>query len=227
MRPLLRWHRGRVVILGDAAHGMLPHHGQGANTSIEDAFALAALLADARPTTWRPPSPGSRPCAAPAPARSSAARWVTSSLLHLPDGPMAEARNRKVARVPEDFGWIHEYDVQQELQNIGVHSRDVPGRHQVDTRRSRHGAGRDTRRHRDHVLSSVAGVDPAEVTPEKSFTGDLGIDSMTMLEAVVALEDRFGLLIADDDWSQFSTVGDLVSTWSAPESAHPLDPVVR
>jgi len=61
------------------------------------------------------------------------------------------------------------------------------------------------------VLSSVSGVDPADVTPEKSFTGDLGVDSVTMLEAVVELEDRFGLLIADDDWSQFSTVGDLVS----------------
>ena len=61
------------------------------------------------------------------------------------------------------------------------------------------------------VLSSVSGVDPAEVTPEKSFTGDLGVDSMTMVEAVVALEDRFGLLIADDDGPQFSTVGDLVS----------------
>ena len=61
------------------------------------------------------------------------------------------------------------------------------------------------------VLSSVSGVDPADVTPEKSFTGDLGVDSMTMLEAVVALEDRFGLLIADDDWPQFATVGDLVS----------------
>src|ERR1700729_1788650 len=48
VRPLLRWYRGRVVILGDAAHGMLPHHGQGANTSIEDAFALAGLLAAAR-----------------------------------------------------------------------------------------------------------------------------------------------------------------------------------
>src|SRR3954451_1278902 len=47
VRPLLRWYRGRVVILGDAAHGMLPHQGQGANTSIEDAFALAGFLAEA------------------------------------------------------------------------------------------------------------------------------------------------------------------------------------
>ena len=40
---------------------------------------------------------------------------------------------------------------------------------------------------------------------------DLDIDSMTMLEVVVALEDRFGLLIPDDEWSRFSTVGDLVA----------------
>jgi acyl carrier protein len=61
------------------------------------------------------------------------------------------------------------------------------------------------------VLSSVTGIDPAEVTPEKSFTNDLGIDSMTMLDAVVALEDRFGVLIPDDAWPHFATVGDLVA----------------
>ena len=65
------------------------------------------------------PSPGTRPCGAPAPARSRRSAQVTSSLLHLPDGPTAEIRNRKVARVPQDFGWIHEYDVQQDLQKIG------------------------------------------------------------------------------------------------------------
>jgi acyl carrier protein len=61
------------------------------------------------------------------------------------------------------------------------------------------------------VLSSVAGVDPGEVAPEKSLTGDLGVDSMTMLEAVVALEDRFGVLIPDDAWARFSTVGQLAA----------------
>jgi acyl carrier protein len=60
------------------------------------------------------------------------------------------------------------------------------------------------------VLASITGVDPGEVTAEKTFTGDLGIDSMTLLEAIVAIEDRFGVLIPDDDWAQFSTVGDLV-----------------
>ena len=74
VRPLLRWYRGRVVILGDAAHGMLPHHGQGANTSIEDAFALAALLAEPMRRSREPRSPATRCCAAPGPGRSSAAR---------------------------------------------------------------------------------------------------------------------------------------------------------
>ncbi len=43
--PLRRWTSGRLTLLGDAAHPMLPHLGQGANQSIEDGMALAALLA--------------------------------------------------------------------------------------------------------------------------------------------------------------------------------------
>ena len=43
-RPLDTWANGRLVLLGDAAHAMLPHLGQGANQSIEDGVALAVLL---------------------------------------------------------------------------------------------------------------------------------------------------------------------------------------
>jgi salicylate hydroxylase len=43
--PLPIWTKGRLTLLGDAAHPMLPHLGQGANQSIEDGVALATILA--------------------------------------------------------------------------------------------------------------------------------------------------------------------------------------
>lgn len=61
------------------------------------------------------------------------------------------------------------------------------------------------------ILHEVAGVEPARVTPEASFAGDLEVDSLTMVEVVVAAEDRFSVRIPDDDIAGLSTVGDAVS----------------
>lgn len=124
VRPLLRWYRGRVVVLGDAAHGMLPHQGQGANTSIEDAFALAALVAGARPGDDLEPVFSRYQTLRRARTRAiQRSSQVTSSLLHLPEGPAARVRDAKVARFPEDFGWIHAYDVQEALRGSAPPSR--------------------------------------------------------------------------------------------------------
>ena len=45
--PIERWGSGPMTLLGDAAHPMLPHAGQGAAQALEDAVALGAVLADA------------------------------------------------------------------------------------------------------------------------------------------------------------------------------------
>jgi 2-polyprenyl-6-methoxyphenol hydroxylase-like FAD-dependent oxidoreductase len=44
MPALPCWHKGRVVLMGDAAHAVGPHAGQGASMAIEDALVLTACL---------------------------------------------------------------------------------------------------------------------------------------------------------------------------------------
>jgi len=46
--PLKTWSTDRITLLGDAAHAVTPHLGQGANQAVEDAITLAVLLQDAQ-----------------------------------------------------------------------------------------------------------------------------------------------------------------------------------
>ena len=46
IRRLPAWHRGRIVLMGDAAHAVSPHSGQGASMALEDAVVLAGHLRD-------------------------------------------------------------------------------------------------------------------------------------------------------------------------------------
>lgn len=41
---LLQWYKGRVCLIGDAAHGISPHSGQGASLALEDTIIIAELL---------------------------------------------------------------------------------------------------------------------------------------------------------------------------------------
>ncbi|MEU7581615.1 acyl carrier protein [Streptomyces sp. NPDC041068] len=61
------------------------------------------------------------------------------------------------------------------------------------------------------IVEEVVGVEPSEVTTEKSFTDDLDIDSLSMVEITVVVEDRFGVKIPDDQVAELRTVGDAVS----------------
>jgi acyl carrier protein len=61
------------------------------------------------------------------------------------------------------------------------------------------------------ILNEVAGVDGAAVSPEKTFLDDLDVDSLSMVEVVVAAEEKFGVRIPDDDVKGLKTVGDAVA----------------
>jgi salicylate hydroxylase len=111
--PLAEWTRGRLALLGDAAHPMLPHLGQGANQSIEDAFALAAVLRGA--------SPGDAPAAlrhyaqvrrrrtdiVQANSRSNGERYDTVNRT-------ADNRDRELIDTRKLRAWLYDYDVEAE-----------------------------------------------------------------------------------------------------------------
>ena len=52
------------------------------------------------------------------------------------------------------------------------------------------------------ILEEVAGVLPADVSEEKSFTDDLDVDSLSMVEIALAAEERFGVKIPDDELAE-------------------------
>ena len=61
------------------------------------------------------------------------------------------------------------------------------------------------------ILEEVAGVNPDDVAEEKSFTDDLDVDSLSMVEVVVAAEEKFGVKIPDNEVQNLKTVGDAVT----------------
>jgi salicylate hydroxylase len=95
--PLTRWRAGRVTVLGDAAHPMLPFMAQGANQAVEDAVELARVLA--RTTRRDVPAAlaayaGNR---APRTAAIQAGSRQNAAALHLVDGPAQLGRDRAMA----------------------------------------------------------------------------------------------------------------------------------
>ncbi len=118
--PLGRWSKGRVTLIGDAAHALVPHHGQGANQSIEDAVVLAAQLGKAGPGNWREAQEAYERLRKGRTRKVQYASISTADVLHLPDGPAAEARNARLGAresLLHHLDWIHGFDALTEEPN--------------------------------------------------------------------------------------------------------------
>jgi salicylate hydroxylase len=115
--PLETWSVGRVTLLGDAAHAMLPFMAQGACQAVEDAVVLVRCLAAA--------APGAVPAALreyetirkPRVSDVQRASWRNATTYHLPDGESQRARDSAwaaaAARGPySERGWLFAYDAE-------------------------------------------------------------------------------------------------------------------
>ena len=60
------------------------------------------------------------------------------------------------------------------------------------------------------IVNEIAGIPTEDVELGKSFTDDLDVDSLSMVEVVVAAEERFDVKIPDDEVKNLKTVGDAV-----------------
>ncbi len=61
------------------------------------------------------------------------------------------------------------------------------------------------------IICEQLDVKPEDVSEGKSFTEDLGADSLAIVELVLALEEQFDVKIPDDEVDKIKTVGDAVS----------------
>jgi len=61
------------------------------------------------------------------------------------------------------------------------------------------------------IIIEELGVDQNEVTPEASFTNDLGADSLDTVELIMEFEKEFHITIPDDDAAKIQTVSDAIT----------------
>jgi len=61
------------------------------------------------------------------------------------------------------------------------------------------------------IIVDKLGVDEAEVTPDATFTNDLGADSLDTVELIMEFEKEFNIAIPDEDAEKIGTVNDAIS----------------
>jgi salicylate hydroxylase len=114
--PLQRWTNGRLTLLGDAAHPMLPHVGQGANQAIEDGVALATLLSQS--------DSASAPRALSAYEHVRRAHAARVQLSSRANGARYDAsrdlgvRNAELSNQRRDRAWMWDYDAETEAASM-------------------------------------------------------------------------------------------------------------
>jgi salicylate hydroxylase len=114
--PLPRWSAGRVTLLGDSCHPMLPFMGQGAAQAIEDAAALKGCLLKF-PNDVRAALRFYEQLRLPRASRLQGMSQTNKIRFHLPDGPAQAERDAQMASGVTDWSWkaiawLYEHDAE-------------------------------------------------------------------------------------------------------------------
>jgi len=108
-----RWSKGRMTLMGDAAHSIVPHHGQGANQSIEDAVVLADCIADIGSGSLTDMQTRYEHLRCGRARKVVYASVTTGDMLHLPEGENRDQRDARLASteaMQHHLDWIHGFD---------------------------------------------------------------------------------------------------------------------
>ena len=125
--PLQRWSAGRVTLLGDACHPMLPFMAQGASQALEDGASLAACLTTAGDVQRA--FAHYEKMRLPRTSHIQGMAGTNKTRFHLPDGPAQQERDKMMAGGSTDWAikaisWIYEYDAVAAVRtgNLGLPS---------------------------------------------------------------------------------------------------------
>lgn len=61
------------------------------------------------------------------------------------------------------------------------------------------------------IIMEKLGVEESKLAENTSFTNDLGLDSLDVLETFMTLEKEFSIRIADEDMEKLTTVGSIIN----------------
>ena len=113
-KPIDRWSYGRVTMLGDACHPMLPFMGQGGAQAIEDAAAIAACLLQ-HPDDVEAGLKLYEKVRLPRASKIQDGSWDNKTRFHMPDGPAQIERDAQMAKGMTDWSyraiaWVYGHD---------------------------------------------------------------------------------------------------------------------